>query len=88
MEVRNAPGACQGRGDPGRRGSGFCSGGGVGGNSCALGGNLFIGERRLAASFILGGVSWRDSAETGENLPMFKDNMCAVMIITIDWNLG
>ena len=50
--------------------------------------NLFIGERRLAASFILGGVSWRDSAETGENLPMFKDNMCAVMIVTIDWNLG
>lgn len=50
--------------------------------------NLFIGEQRLAASFILGGVSWRNSAETGENLPVFKDNMCAVMIVTIDWNLG
>ena len=33
VEARNAPGACQGRGDPGRRGSGFCSGGGGGGNS-------------------------------------------------------
>ena len=28
MEVGNAPGARQGRGDPGRRGSGFWSGGG------------------------------------------------------------
>lgn len=29
-----------------------------------------------------------NSAETGDNLPVFKDNMCAVMIVTIDWNLG